>query len=133
MACTSHTKDLKKQAATEIAAAEKAFEKMAAEKGIDSAFWFYADTAAVIKRGNDSLIKGKEGILNFYSASYFKTARVTWSPDLVEASGSGDMGYTFGRYKWMTTDSLGIEQTSTGVFHTVWKKQTDGSWKYTWD
>ena len=79
MACTSHTKDLKKQAATEIAAAEKAFEKMAAEKGIDSAFWFYADTAAVIKRGNDSLIKGKEGILNFYSASYFKTARVTWS------------------------------------------------------
>ena len=133
MACNSQPKNLKKQATAEIAAAEKAFEKMAAEKGIDTAFWFYADTAAVIKRGNDSLIKGKAGILNFYSAPYFKSARVRWSPDLVEAAESGDMGYTFGRYEWISADSLGTEDTSTGVFHTVWKKQTDGSWKYTWD
>lgn len=131
--CTSEKQDQKKQATTEIAAAEKAFEKMAAEKGIAAAFWFYADTAAVIKRGNDSLIRGKEGIRNFYSAPYFTSARVRWSPDLIEASGSGDMGYTYGRYEWISTDSLGAEDTSTGVFHTVWKKQTDGSWKYTWD
>lgn len=132
-ACTSQETNQKSQAAAEIAAAEKAFEKMAAEKGIATAFWFFADTAAVIKRGNDSLIKGKEGIRNFYSAPYFNTARVKWSPDFVEASGSGDMGYTFGRYEWSSTDSLGAVHTSTGIFHTVWKKQKDGSWRYTWD
>lgn len=132
-ACTGEKEDQKKEAAAEIAAAEKAFEQMAAEKGIAHAFWFFADSAAVIKRGNDSLIHGKEGIRNFYSAPYFSTARVKWSPDLVEAASSGDMGYTFGRYEWITKDSLGAEHTSTGVFHTVWKKQSDGSWKYTWD
>lgn len=106
---------------------------MAAEKGIAYAFWFYADSAAVIKRGNDSLIHGKEGIRNFYSAPYFATARVKWSPDRVEVSGSGDMGSSYGRYEWVSTDSLGAKHTSTGVFHTVWKKQADGSWKYIWD
>lgn len=132
-ACTHHESAQKEKAVAAIAAAEKAFEQMAAEKGIAQAFWFFADSAAVIKRGHDSLIHGKEGIRHFYSAPYFATAKVKWSPDLVEASEAGDMGYTYGRYEWIATDSQGKADTSTGVFHTFWKKQADGSWKYTWD
>ena len=73
-------------AETEIKNAEKAFEQMAAEKGIAEAFAFFADSNAVIKRGRDSIIHGKEGIRNYYSADHFKTASVKWSPDFVSVS-----------------------------------------------
>jgi ketosteroid isomerase-like protein len=117
----------------QIALAEKEFEQMAATKGIAEAFTFFADSLAVIKRGNDSLIKGKEGIRNFYSAGYFKKASVKWSPDFIEVSEDGKMGYTYGKYVWTSTDSTGARTSSAGIFHTVWKKQADNSWKYVWD
>ena len=117
----------------EIASAEAAFEKMASEKGIAEAFWFFADSNAVIKRDNDSLIHGKEGIRSFYSADYFKNATVKWSPDFIDVSETGDFGYTYGKYRWQSTDSSGKVNEATGIFHTVWKRQTDGSWKYVWD
>ena len=129
---TNHSSEAKK-AKTEIEQAEKEFNKMAAEKGIAEAFWFFADSNAVIKRGNDSLIQGKEGIRNFYSGNYYKKATVTWSPDFVDASTSGDRGYTYGKYIWRSTDSTGTVIEANGIFHTVWKKQPDGSWKYVWD
>ena len=106
---------------------------MAVENGIEEAFWYFADSSAVIKRGNDSIISGKAAIKNFYSDSYFKTASVKWSPDLIDAAQNGDMGYTFGKYKWESKDSSGKVNVAQGIFHTVWKKQKDGSWKYVWD
>lgn len=116
-----------------ITKAEKDFETMAAEKGIAAAFWFFADSNAVIKRGKDSLIRGKEAIRNFYSADYFKTASVKWSPDFVDASEDGSTGYTYGQYVWQSKDSSGTINEAHGVFHTVWKRQEDGSWRYVWD
>ena len=117
----------------QITAAEADFAKMCADKGIAEGFTFFADSNAVIKRGNDSLIKGKQGIKNFYSASRYANASVTWAPDFVEVSEDGDLGYTFGKYTWQAKDSTGKVNEFRGVFHTVWKKQKDGSWKYVWD
>lgn len=132
-ACNPATLPEKEIARKQIAAAEKEFEQLAGTKGIAEAFAFFADSMAVIKRGNDSLVKGKEGIRKFYSAGYFQQASVKWSPDFIDASEDGKMGYTYGRYQWTSTDSKGVAVSSTGVFHTVWKKQADGSWKYVWD
>lgn len=117
----------------QIGKAEKDFEKMAAEKGIAEAFWFYADSNAVIKRKNDSLIQGKDNIRNFYSDKFYTTATVKWAPDFISASEDGDMGYTYGKYDWQAKDSTGKVTEFKGIFHTVWKKQKDGSWKYVWD
>ncbi len=117
----------------EIANAEKDFEKMAAEKGIAEAFWYYADSNAVIKRTNDTLILGKENIKNYYSAAFYKSATVKWSPDFIEVAEKGDLAYTYGKYRWQSRDSAGVITEFKGVFHTVWKKQKDGSWKYVWD
>jgi len=127
------TGDQEEKAIKEIRDAEKEFEKMAAEKGIAEAFWFFADSNATIKRQNDSLIHGKAQIRQFYSAPFYSTAKVTWSPDHVEASSSGDMGYTYGKYVWQAKDTAGKVSEFKGIFHTVWKKQDDGSWKYVWD
>lgn len=133
VSCKNKQPGEKDVAVKEIAASEKAFEQMAAEKGLAEAFSFFADSLAVIKRGNDSLIKGKAGIRNFYNAANFLQARVQWSPDFIEASQDGKMGYTYGRYVWTGIDNNGAMVKNSGVFHTVWKKQTDGSWKYVWD
>ena len=116
-----------------ITKAEKDFEQMAAEKGIAEAFYFFADSNATIKRQNDTLIHGKEAIKNFYSTPFYQKATVKWSPDFVQASEIGDLGYTYGKYVWSSTDSTGKPISFNGVFHTVWKKQDDGSWKYVWD
>jgi ketosteroid isomerase-like protein len=121
------------KAKQEIVQAEKDFEKMAAEKGIAEAFGYFADSNAVIRGANDSLIRGKEGIRNFFSADRFKSASVKWSPDFADASSSGDLGYTYGKYTWQSKDSTGKTNESSGIFHTVWKKQKDGSWKFVWD
>ncbi|MFI5129638.1 MAG: YybH family protein [Chitinophagales bacterium] len=125
--------DLTEQSKKEIMQAEKDFETMAAEKGIAEAFWFYADSNAVIKRQNDTLIHGKEQIKQYYSADFYKAATVKWTPDFVDASSNADVGYTYGKYTWQSKDSTGKPIEFKGVFHTVWKKQNNGEWKYVWD
>jgi ketosteroid isomerase-like protein len=134
IAGTSKAQSTKQDAIKAINNAEKAFKDMAAEKGIREAFVYFAADNAIIKRGNDSLVYGRAGIGNFYSGEFFKQATVSWSPDVTDAAASGDMGYTIGKYEWIVKDSSGnIKNKSTGIFHTVWKKQADGSWKYVWD
>lgn len=133
LGCSSDEKGDTQKAKQEIEKAEKDFAQMAADKGIAEAFYSFAADDATIKRKNDSLIHGKESIKNFYSAPFYKTASVKWAPDFVEVSTQGDLGYTYGKYVWETKDSTGKVETFNGIFHTVWKKQADGSWKYVWD
>jgi ketosteroid isomerase-like protein len=131
--CTNNNNDDKDKAIAEIQKAEKEFAQMTAEKGIAESFWFYADSNAVIKRQNDTLIHGKEQIRRYYSDPFYSTAKVEWSPDFTDASADGGLGYTYGKYLWRVQDSNGKVLEYKGVFHTVWKKQKDGSWKYVWD
>ncbi|MGZ5210605.1 MAG: YybH family protein [Kaistella sp.] len=123
----------RQKAIEEIQMAEKDFQKMTAEKGIMEAFWFYADSNAVMKRENDTLIHGRDAIRKYYSAPDYTQALVTWSPDFTNASEQGDFGYTYGKYTWQIKDSTGRMNEFKGVFHTVWKRQADGSWKFVWD
>jgi ketosteroid isomerase-like protein len=51
----------------------------------------------------------------------------------VDVAASGDLAYTYGQYTISSKDENGKEITKSGVFHTVWKQQSDGSWKYVWD
>lgn len=127
------TSSQRKKAIEEIEKAEKDFAIMASDKGIAEAFWFFADSNAVLRRENDTLIQGKEAIRQYYSTPYYSQASVTWSPDFTDASEQGDFGYTYGKYTWQSKDSTGKVTEFKGVFHTVWKKQADGSWRYVWD
>ncbi|MBK7175345.1 MAG: DUF4440 domain-containing protein [Bacteroidales bacterium] len=125
----SGSEELKK----EILLTEKSFEKMTAEKSISQAFYFYADSNAVIKRENDTLIIGKENIRSYYEGMDKKDVIVSWTPDFIEVSSSGDLAYTYGKYTWKINNGNGDTTVFKGVFHTIWKKQGDGSWKYVWD
>jgi ketosteroid isomerase-like protein len=121
--------DIKK----EIFRTEKAFEKMTRDQSVAAAFYFYADSNAVINRGNDSLIIGKENIRNYYDSRKAVKAIVQWTPDFIDVSDCGTLGYSYGKYEWKIVKDTGDTLVSRGVFHTVWKKQKDGNWKYVWD
>lgn len=118
----------------EIIQTEKDFADMASSNGIAQAFLFYAAEDAVLER-NDVLIKGKQSIADKLKKNNSNSMEVTlsWKPDFVDVSNSGDLGYTYGKYQYVSIDSLGNKQESEGIFHTVWKRQKDGSWKYVWD
>ncbi len=117
----------------EIVAAEHAFAQMVKEKGLKEAFSFFAADSAVLNR-SDVIHKGKEAISALYSnSSGLQNVTLTWTPDYVDVSSSGDLGYTYGKYQYSGIDSFGKTIVSTGIFHTVWKRQVDGSWKFVWD
>jgi len=119
-------------AKNEILQTEKAFEKMASEKGLSEAFYFFADENAVIKRGNDSLILGKENIRHYYDKNANPNAKLSWTPDFVDVSDCGTIGYTYGKYVYSVQDTSGNSIEHTGIFHTIWKKQNK-DWRYVWD
>lgn len=119
-------------ARNEILQTEKAFEKMASEKGLAEAFYYFADENAAILRGNDSLITGKENIKYYYDKNANPNAKLSWTPDFIGVSDCGTLGYTYGRYVFSVQDTSGKSIDHTGIFHTVWKKQNK-EWRYVWD
>ena len=87
----------------------------------------------MILRG-DRLIEGKGSIEEYLTSADSDSIeqQLSWSPDFIGVSDSGDLAYTYGRYTY--TRIFKADTTSAnGYFHTVWKRQTDGSWKYVWD
>lgn len=118
---------------SEIANTEKQFMEMAAKEGLAKAFTFYAADSAVINRGN-SIIKGKAAISKIYNKPSVQTnIKLIWEPDFIDVSAAGDLAYTYGQYTYSYTDTTGTEHSTTGYFHTVWKRQANGSWKYVYD
>jgi ketosteroid isomerase-like protein len=118
----------------EILETEQAFSQMSQEAGIPAAFLEYAADEAVLMR-NNGLVKGKDAISQYFKSSPQpdSTAQLSWKPDFVSVAASGDLGYTYGEFVFSTRDSLGQVQTQKGVFHTVWKRQPDGRWRFVWD
>ncbi len=123
----------KDKAKNEIFQTEKAFEKMTSEKGVAEAFYYFADENAVIHREKDTLIKGKKNIKAYYEGKNNKNETVNWTPDYIEVSDCGNLGYTYGKFIWRIKNKDGVISEYKGIFHTVWKKQKDNSWKYVWD
>jgi ketosteroid isomerase-like protein len=57
----------------------------------------------------------------------------TWRPEIVELSGDGTLGMTRGPWTMKGTGSDGKPFERSGIFNSIWKKQTDGSWKIVFD
>ena len=114
----------------EIIETEQSFAKMAREEGIHKAFVTYAAEDAVLMRNND-LVIGKKDIDLLYKNQTSKG--LAWTPDFVDVAVSGDLGYTYGHYTFSYIDSSGKTTENKGVFHTVWKRQSDGNWRFVWD
>ena len=116
----------------EIIDLEAAFNNMAAKLGLKEAFLAFAAEDAVLNR-QGKIVRGKKEIAAYFDNQSLQEVSLTWEPEFVDVAKSGDLGYTYGPYSFTAKDSTGQEIKANGIFHTVWKKQADGSWKYVYD
>ncbi len=126
-ACSQPNDDIRNKSKQEIANADKSMSTMAEKEGFLTALLQYAD---------DDLVKLNEGQFPIIGKLAFKekcgdkkgATTLTWEPIKTDAAKSGDLGYSFGNWKYVTPDS-----TYFGNYFTVWVKQVDGSWKWALD
>jgi ketosteroid isomerase-like protein len=116
----------------EILETERAFAQLAKDQGLKVAFSTYASDEAVLHRAN-KLIKGKQAIAEYFEQQTLQNVRLEWVPDFVSVAASGDLGYTYGKFNFEGTDEKGEEVKIEGIFHTIWKREANGEWRYVWD
>ncbi|MGA3192642.1 MAG: SgcJ/EcaC family oxidoreductase [Candidatus Bathyarchaeia archaeon] len=98
-------------------------------KDLDRYVSFYADDAVLLWPGTPMII-GRAAIRKFMRVFFsmpefslsFETARVEVSP-------SGDFAYTCGINKVTLVDLNGKRMKDSGKYLTVYRKQSDGTWK----
>lgn len=110
---------------------DKEFSDMSDKQGMAEAFIFYADQDVVKLSEGGYPIVGKTNLSDTYSQIDDSQFKLTWEPIKAELAKSGELGYTYGKYFFTAMDS--VESTSTGYYISVWKKQSDGTWKYVLD
>jgi ketosteroid isomerase-like protein len=54
---------------------------------------------------------------------------ISWQPQTVEVSQDGDMAYLIENSQVSFTDSVGKSVTQNNKAVSVWRKQSNGSWK----
>jgi ketosteroid isomerase-like protein len=108
---------------------DRAFNKATSAKGIDGWVEFAADDAVFMPEGVD-FVRGKEAVRKFYTPMFSRKGfSLTWEPIEAIVAASGDLGYTFGRWRSTSINAEGKPVTGQGKYLTIWKKQKDGSWK----
>jgi Zn-dependent M28 family amino/carboxypeptidase len=117
---------------TEILNTEVAFARLVKAQGMKTGFLTYAADSAVLNRSN-KLIKGKKEMAAYFDRIKLKNISLDWYPDFIEVSDAGDLGYTYGHYTFTATNTEGKPVQDAGIFHTVWKRQADGKWRFVWD
>lgn len=106
--------------------AEKDFAQMAMDKGTRDAFIAnFTDDGVIFQPGP---VKGKE----YWQKQEPSESKLSWYPVFAEVSRVGDLGYTTG--PWEFKKSPNDEKPSAyGQFLSIWKKQSDDTWKVVLD
>jgi ketosteroid isomerase-like protein len=97
-------------------------------KGGGKAFGDYFAPDAVTLENGGAPVVGHDAIAakaTWTPESY----QLTWTPEGARMGPAGDMGFTWGHYEGDSKDAQGNPVKETGRYMTVWKKQSDGSWK----
>jgi ketosteroid isomerase-like protein len=90
----------------------------------------YADDAFFYATG-EAPANGSTAIRQVYAnASTDPAFEVHFASDKIDTSSCGDVAYSRGKFDEKYTDKkTGKVMTGSGSYITVWKKQSDGSWK----
>jgi ketosteroid isomerase-like protein len=52
-----------------------------------------------------------------------------WAADTVFVAAAGDLGYTLGHWELIVRSEVGDSVAGRGNYVTIWRRQSDGSWK----
>lgn len=112
---------------TELIKVDKAFSTMCVEEGMNYAFIHYVADDGVMLRPNSMPVVGKTNIESLFRNDD-KDIKFTWKPLYGEVAKSGELGYTYGTYKFGVGESQ-----QKGTYVSIWKKNTKGEWKFVLD
>ena len=111
----------------EILDTDISFSDMSRQSGMKKAFIEYISDEGVLLRPGHPPLVGADAI-DFLSQIDDSGYTLTWKPMRGEIAKSGDLGYTYGIYELQTQDTV-----YKGTYVSIWKKQSDGSWKFVLD
>ncbi len=109
--------------------ADRAFSKMSQEKGMKKAFLEYIDSNGVLLKPNKFPIVGADAI-DYLIQQNDSNYTLQWQPKSGNIAQSGELGYTYGLF---ALKPAGKDTTIYGTYVSIWKKQSDGSWKFVLD
>jgi ketosteroid isomerase-like protein len=109
--------------------ADRAFNKATAEDRLEGWVRYFAENGAMFPQGRP-VVRGHDAIRALMGPAFATEGfSLTWEPLEAEVSGAGDFGYTHGTFESRFPGEDGEVSITTGKYLTVWRKQTDGSWK----
>lgn len=108
----------------EVMNADIAFADMSRQVGMKKAFLQYIDNEGTLLRPGRLPIVGADAI-DFISVLSDTVYKLSWKPMRAEIAKSGDLGYTYGTYQLQLKDT-----TINGTYVNIWKKESDGEWKF---
>jgi len=88
----------------------------------------YTDDGKVIPPGFDA-IEGKNAVAEFWKGGKQQLGIKTVTLKTVEVQSAGDIAYELGKYT-LTGENGPLDY---GKYVVVWKKDSDGEWKWHWD
>ena len=108
---------------------DRAFSRLSEQKGMKNAFLEYIDSNGVLLRSNHLPLLGADAI-DYLIQQNDSAFTLKWEPKSGVVAHSGELGYTYGIYvlKPGTIDTL-----IYGNYVSIWKKQSDGNWKFVLD
>ena len=98
-------------------------------KDVERILSYWTDDAKVYPVGLP-VVEGKQAIREFVTSSLSLPGfRIQWEPLEVVVAPTGDMGYTTGRNQMTMPDAAGNLQTEHGRYVTIWRRDSDGTWR----
>jgi len=105
--------------------ADIAFSDYSVKYGIQKSFIEFADDSLVLLHDKQMPIVGKQSLIQSYEGKSDSGMLLTWKPAKAIIAESGELGYTYGFWKFVAQ-----KDTSEGTYMTIWKKDINGRWKY---
>lgn len=121
-------------ARAELLAADRAFAKAAAERGLDGWMSFMTDDVARVTKIGEKIISGKEAVRKADARVFADPKRkLVWDPVDAHVFADGKTGLTSGRYRMLGTENGKETVLSSGGYVTGWRKDANGQWKVNFD
>ena len=108
---------------TPVIAAERAFAADGLATGVDASFLKWSAPEAVMIAGGGPKLAHE--ILDPKAVFDPTAPSLVWWPNWAGIARSGDLGFT--------TGGVEVGGRRTGHYFTIWKRQSDGSWKWVYD
>ncbi len=128
VACNQNSIDTKAEG-EKVMQTSREWSKVAATGDIEKTLSYWADDATVLSPGQPALT-GKKAIREMLeSTSKIPGFTISWEPLIVSVSKSGDMDYMIEQNQITMNDSTGNSIKEFNKSVTIWRKESDGSWK----